>query len=72
MDCGVFAGCRICICVCVILTHSWVDFCDSLVDSLNSLDSVGAGESGLDSGMASVFGNSMSAVAAEWPFMAMS
>ena len=49
-----------------------VDFWDSLVGSLDSLDSVGAGESGLDSGMASAFGNSLSAVAAEWPLMTMS
>ena len=48
-----------------------VDFCDSLVASHDSLDSVGAGESGLDSGMASVFGFSLSSVAAEWPFMVM-
>ena len=33
-----------------------VDFCNSLVGSFDSLDSVGAGESGLDSGMASAFG----------------
>ena len=49
------------------------DFCDSLVgslDSLDSLDSVGAGESGLDLGMASGLGNSLSFVPAEWPFMA--
>ena len=51
-----------------------VDFCDSLVGSLNSLDSidsVGAGELGLDSGMDSAFGFSLTSVAAEWPFMAM-
>ena len=36
-----------------------VDFCDSLVallNSLNSLDTVGAGELGLDSGEVSAFG----------------
>ena len=44
-----------------------VDFCDSLV---GSLDSVGAGESGLNSGMVSAFGFSLSSVAAELPFMA--
>ena len=44
-----------------------VDLCDSL----DLLDSVGAGESGPDSGMVSAFGNSLSSVAAEWPFMAM-
>ena len=50
------------------------DFCESLVGSLILLElySAGAGESGLDSGMASAFGNSLSAVATEWPFMAMS
>ena len=36
-----------------------VDFCHSLVGSLDSLVSVGAGESGLDSGMASTFGVSL-------------
>ena len=48
-------------------------FCGSLFDSLDSLelDSVGAGESGLDSGMVSVFSNSLASVVAEWPFMAM-
>ena len=50
-----------------------VDFCDSLLGLLDSLelDWVGAGQSGLDPGMASVFGTSLFAVAAEWPFMAM-
>ena len=51
-----------------------MDSCDSLVGSLNlldSLDSVGAGESGLDSDMASAFGFELSFVAAEWLFMAM-
>ena len=44
------------------MQSSWselVDLCDRLVDSLNSLDSpesVGAGESGFDSGMDSAFG----------------
>ena len=49
-----------------------VDFCNSLVGLLDSLelDSVGAVESGLDSDMA--FGFSLTSVAAEWPFMAMS
>ena len=32
-----------------------VDFCNSLVGSLDSLNSVGAGESGLDCGMVSAF-----------------
>ena len=44
-----------------------VDFCDSLdgsLDSLDSLDSVGAGESGLGSGMDSAFGFSLFSVAA--------
>ena len=36
-----------------------VDFCESLVGSLDSLDIVGAVESGLDSGMASAFGLSL-------------
>ena len=51
-----------------------VDSCGSVVgslDSLDSLDSVGAGESGLDSGMVSAFGFSVSTVAADWPLMAM-
>ena len=51
-----------------------VDLCDSLVGLLNllvSLDSVGAGESGLDSGMASALHFSLSSLGAEWPFMAM-
>ena len=37
----------------------WVEFCDSLVyslDWLDSLDTVGAGELGLDSGEVSAFG----------------
>ena len=52
-----------------------VDLCDLLVGSLDSLDSlhsVGAGESALDSGMASALDNSLSGVAAVWPFMAVS
>ena len=49
-----------------------VGFHDSLVGSLDSLDSVGAGELGLDSGMASAFGLSLTSVTAGWPFMAMS
>ena len=48
-----------------------IDFCDSLVGSFNSLDSVGAGEFGLNSGMPSAFGFSLSSVAAERSFMAM-
>ena len=31
---------------------------------------MGAGESGFDLGMVSVFGFSLSSVAAQWPFMA--
>ena len=41
-----------------------VDFCDSFVGSLDSLDTVGAGESGPDSGMASAFGLSLTSVTA--------
>ena len=51
-----------------------VDFCDWLIGSLNSLDSlhsVDAGEAGLDLGMASALGFSLSSSAAEWLFMAM-
>ena len=51
-----------------------MDFCDSLVgslDSLNSFDTVGAGESGFDSGMASAFCLSLTSVTAGWLFMAM-
>ena len=50
--------------VSVSLGLELVDFCDSLVGSFGSLDSVGAGESGLDSGMASVFGLSLTSVTA--------
>ena len=60
--------------LCVSSELKLVDFCDLLVGSLNSLDSldsVGTGESGLYSGMASALGNSLSSVTAEWPFMAM-
>ena len=49
-----------------------VEFCDSLVGLFDSLDTVGAGVSGLDSGMASVFGLSLTSVTAGWPFMVMS
>ena len=49
-----------------------VVFCDSLVGSLDSLDPVGAGESGLDPGMACVFGFSLTCLAAELSFTAMS
>ena len=49
-----------------------VDFCNSLVGSPDSLDAVGARESGLDSCMASAFGSSLTSVTAGWPFMAMS
>ena len=48
-----------------------VYFCDSLVGSLNSLHSMGAGELGPDSGMSSVSGFSLPLVPAEWPFTAM-
>ena len=49
-----------------------VDFCYSLVGSLDSLDSVGDGESGLYSGMASAFGLSLTSVITGWLFMAVS
>ena len=39
-----------------------VDFCDSLVGSLDSLDTVGAGELGPDSGLVSAFGVSLTSV----------
>ena len=42
-----------------------VDFCEVLVDSLNTLDSVGAGESGLYSDMNCAFGLTASSLAAE-------
>ena len=48
------------------LVHFW----DSLVGSLDSLDSVDAGKLGLDSGMGSAFGFSLCSTAAKWPFMA--
>ena len=50
------------------------DFCDSLIGSLDSLelDSVGSGELGLDSGIASLSDISLSSVTAEWLFTAMS
>ena len=48
------------------------DFCDSLVCLLDSLDSVGAGESELDSCMASVFVSSLTSVTARWLFRAIS
>ena len=60
--------------VSVSVLSGWemVDLCNSLICSLDSLDSVGAGESGFDSGMASVFGLSLTSVTAGWPFMAIS
>ena len=39
-----------------------VDFCNSLVGSLDSLDTVGAGELGPDSGLVSAFGVSLTSV----------
>ena len=45
-----------------------VEFCDSLVGSLDSLDTVGAAELGHDSGLVSAFGVSLSS---GWPLMAM-
>ena len=71
VDCSglcAITGCGICDSVIILL--KLVDFCDSLVGSLDSLDSVGAQKSGPDSGMAFLFGFSLSYVPAEWPFMA--